>query len=176
MNSSTQIDLIPIGHISKTHGKQGSLQMQPTRDYWSEMDLLPAFVFLRIDSLPVPFRLIEAREKGQDYIISLEGINDETRAQQLCGCEVLMERDELGALEDEEGRIYLEDLIGYQAWDQETPIGTVSNIDESTENTLFVISRSNGDEALIPAHEDFILSIDEEAHQIVFDLPEGLID
>lgn len=54
-------------------------------------------------------------------------------------------------------------------------IGTVTDVDTSTVNTLFVIERED-EELLIPAQEEFILEIDRENKTIAMQLPEGLLD
>jgi 16S rRNA processing protein RimM len=41
-------------------------------------------------------------------------------------------------------------------------------------NTLFVVEGEN-DETLIPAQEEFIVNIDHENKEIIFELPEGLV-
>ena len=54
-------------------------------------------------------------------------------------------------------------------------IGTVSSVDDSTENVLLVINDEKGEELLIPAVESFIKDIDMEERKIRVELPEGLI-
>ena len=64
---------------------------------------------------------------------------------------------------------------GYTAVDENLgELGEITDIDESTINTLFVIE-SDGEEILVPAQEEFILGIDRENREIFFNLPEGLV-
>ena len=67
-------------------------------------------------------------------------------------------------------------FIGFQVFDKDGKlIGTIKDIDESTENVLFIIH--NGEkEILIPVSEDYILHIDEKQKSIHMDLPEGLLE
>ena len=53
-------------------------------------------------------------------------------------------------------------------------LGEITDIDESTINTLFVID-NDGEEILVPAQEEFIIGIDQENREILFNLPEGLV-
>ena len=55
-------------------------------------------------------------------------------------------------------------------------VGTITDIDDSTENWLFILQQENGKEVMIPAHEDFITEIRQEEKVIVVDLPIGLIE
>ncbi len=56
-------------------------------------------------------------------------------------------------------------------------IGTITDIDESTINTLFLLKRKENDnEIIIPASDDFITDIDSEKKILYVDLPSGLVD
>ena len=60
--------------------------------------------------------------------------------------------------------------------DTDETIGTITAIDDNTDNWLFVVERPDGSEVLIPAHEEFISSINQEDKLMVMDLPIGLLD
>ena len=49
------------------------------------------------------------------------------------------------------------------------------HIDDSTMNTLFVVDR-DASELLIPANDDFVISVDEENKIIKMDVPDGLLN
>lgn len=54
-------------------------------------------------------------------------------------------------------------------------LGEVTDVDDSTLNTLFIVDRQ-GEELLIPAQEDFIVDIDQQHKVITVDLPQGLLN
>jgi 16S rRNA processing protein RimM len=54
-------------------------------------------------------------------------------------------------------------------------LGEIVAIDDQTENVLFIVDR-DGEELLIPAADDLILEIDDEAQTIRMDLPAGLVN
>ena len=60
--------------------------------------------------------------------------------------------------------------------DNGTPIGTITDIDDKTDNWLFIVTRPDGNEVLIPAHEEFIAEIRQEEKTMVMDLPIGLLE
>ena len=60
--------------------------------------------------------------------------------------------------------------------DDGQPIGTITDIDDQTDNWLFIVRRPDGTEALIPAHEEFIADIKKEEKTMLMDLPLGLLD
>ena len=43
-------------------------------------------------------------------------------------------------------------------------------------NVLFIIEREDGEELMLPAHEEFILDIDRKKKTMKVDIPEGLLD
>ena len=55
-------------------------------------------------------------------------------------------------------------------------MGEITDIDDKTDNWLFVVERDNGDEALVPAQESFIVDINHEKRTMTMDLPIGLLD
>ena len=73
-----------------------------------------------------------------------------------------------------DGRVYLEDLVGLEASVGDAYGGVIEEFIDG-ENPLFK-AEIGGREVWIPAVEEFITDIDEEAHTIEFDLPDGLLD
>ena len=53
---------------------------------------------------------------------------------------------------------------------------TLSYVDDATENVLFGVEKPDGNEVLIPASDEFIISVDAENRKIRVSLPEGLLD
>ena len=53
-------------------------------------------------------------------------------------------------------------------------MGEVTEVDNSTINTLFVVDRQ-GEELLIPAQEELIVDLDRKHRVITVDLPEGML-
>lgn len=162
-------EVIRVGYFSRTHGKQGNLQCQVEHDLIADAD--PTFVVLRLDGILTPFRLEDWREKNQEsYILTLQDVDTEEKAQRLVGTEVnLLRRD---ITEHTEEAITMTDLIGFQVFDQTVGfIGTIEDVDESTINTLLQLT---GD-VVIPLHEDFVTDIDYTTRKLTLDLPEGLV-
>jgi ribosomal 30S subunit maturation factor RimM len=52
----------------------------------------------------------------------------------------------------------------------------ISEVDQTTENTLLVIDRKDEDELLIPFGLDYIQAVDHKKKTISVKLPEGLLD
>jgi ribosomal 30S subunit maturation factor RimM len=114
---------------------------------------LPPFVFVRRDGLFVPFRSEDISE--------------------LMGEEGFVLRSDIQ--EEEDGLMTWQDLVGYIIVDQQADgewkkVGVIAEVDESTINTLATLE----DGRMVPLHEDFILEIDEDAHELRVNLPFAL--
>ena len=158
-------DLIAIGTMRRPHGHRGEIQCQMQNDYWDQAN--PEFLFLQLDRLYVPFRVMDWRGKGADTLIfTLSGIESEPEAARLVGAPAFMRRADLTA--EAEEQIAWSDLVGYRVIDRESGLlGTVAEVDEQTINTLLTLD----DGRMMPIHEDFILSIDTRAHELHVNLP-----
>lgn len=67
-------------------------------------------------------------------------------------------------------------LIGYMAYDVTLgELGEITGILDIAKNPLFEI-KSGEAEFLIPITDDFIQGMDDKKREILFDLPEGLIE
>lgn len=107
-------------------------------------------------------------------LIKLEGVDDEQQARRFTNTEVFFPKKHAEGTEDED--LTWAYFTGFIIKDvKEGKIGKVTDVDDSTINTLFVVDR-DGKELLIPAQEDFIVNLDREARIITMDLPSGLIE
>jgi len=155
-------EIIPIGTLTRTHGKAGEVQCHTSNAYWDESEA--QFIILMTDGIPVPFRVLDWRSKGDDLLFTLQGIDSESKALRVVGSEVYMLRTDVVA-QGEHGILTWTDLIGY------TINGcTIADIDDTTTNVLAQLQ----DGRLVPLHEDLIISIDHDQHTIVMNLPQGL--
>ena len=54
-------------------------------------------------------------------------------------------------------------------------LGEIVAVDDSTMNVLFALEK-DGEELLLPAHEEFILQLDKKQRLLTVQVPEGLIE
>lgn len=161
----TNQQVLPIGRITRTHGKRGELQCLTSNEYWDNADA--TFLILSINNIFVPFRVLDWRGKGSDSLIfQLDHITDEQTAQALVGCQAYMLTTDISP-EDEILPTW-QSLNGYRVLDTDQgELGTIIHVDESTINTLVTLDN----DLLIPLHEDFIIDINPMAQQITICLP-----
>jgi len=163
-----------VGEIVKTHGIQGEMTLR-LFDGLTIDSINAEFLFLDIDGGLVPFFLEEAREKNQnDVLIKLEGLGDEKLAARYINSQVYVPGSDDEKNEAEQFSTH--QLIGYKAYDVTLgELGEIVGIMDISKNPLFEVKRGE-QEILIPITDDFIQGLDDKKREILFNLPEGLID
>ena len=58
--------------------------------------------------------------------------------------------------------------------ENQTDLGEIVAVDDSTMNVLFAIEK-DGEELLLPAHEEFICKLDKKKRLLTVDVPDGLL-
>jgi len=161
--------------MGKAHGLKGEINFQFTDDVWDRAD--SDYIICEVDGILVPFFIEEYRFRSDSTaIMKLEDIDSIEQAQMLVNSPVFIEKkyqEELG--EDE---VSLHYFIGFKMLDGDDgkDIGTIIDIDDQTDNWLFIVERPDGTEVMIPAHEEFIAEIRQEDKTMVMDLPLGLLE
>ena len=165
-------DVFRIGVLTKPHGVKGELSMQFTDDVFDRVDA--DYLVLDIDGIMVPFFIEEYRFKNDStLLITFEDIDTAEKAALYAGVEVYFPHSLVDDVAPEE--MSLSYFVGFEAFDTaKRRLGKVSAIDDSTANVLFVID-TDGDELLIPAHDDLIADIDMKGRRLTFSLPEGMV-
>lgn len=159
-----------IGRLGKTHGVKGEISFLFDDDVFDRVDA--DYLILKVDGLLVPFFIEEYRFRSEtNAIVKFEDIDTQERARELTGCEVFFPR----ALAETSGdSLSWAAIAGFDIIDADSSkvIGRITSVDDSTINILFCLE----DGRLIPASEEFITAIDQQAHTITMHLPEGLLD
>lgn len=168
-------DITPVGTFQRTHALKGELNARLDIDGEFAGEGYPLVV--EIDGLPVPFYAESVRPKGAStWLIKLDGIDSEEEARLMVNKTIYAFKDQVSEFAGEEIS-FLDDMKGYGMVDKNIGhIGVLEEVDDSTDNPLFVVRDDDGEEILIPLHEDFIEEIDDDNKVIHLDLPAGLLD
>lgn len=161
--------------MGKAHGLKGEINFQFTDDVWDRTDC--NYLICEVDGILVPFFIEEYRFRSDTTaILKLEDMNSIEAVQMLVNSPVYLEKKYQEELNDDE--VSLSYFIGFKMIDSDNnqEIGTIVAIDDKTENWLFIVEREDGNEVMIPAHEEFISEIKQEEKTMVMDLPLGLLD
>ena len=166
-------DVYRIGIINKPHGVHGELLFTFDDDIFDRVEA--DYIICMMDGILVPFFFESYRFRSDTTaLIKLEGIDTEQQARRMTNVEVFFPKDHAEELEDNE--LTWNYFVGFLINDvNKGDIGKVTDVDDSTINTLFVVDYK-GTEILIPAQEDFIVDLDREKRVITMQIPEGLLD
>ncbi|MDR0370666.1 MAG: ribosome maturation factor RimM [Prevotellaceae bacterium] len=167
-------DVFPTGKIIKPHGIEGEMLFEFKTAVFDTENA--EYLLFDMDGILVPFFIESYRfisEKAA--LMHLEDVDTDEKARIFSGKTVYLPNDFLEKIHPEDvGADY---FIGFDIADEYgRKLGTVIEIDESTQNMLFVLRTENGSELLIPANDDLVRKIDHDNSMLYLKLPEGLLD
>ena len=157
--------MLQIAKVLKSNGTDGGLLIGALGIELEELDTKEP-VFIEFDGLPVPFFIESIQGKGtKKAIIHLTDICNLKDAEEVVGKAIFADYE----FEDEEE----ESFIGWTIFNEDEKVGVVTDIEPIPGNLCLYVETADG-EAMIPLHEDFVVSADEERKELVLSLPEGL--
>ncbi len=169
-----QSAFVKAGILGKPHGVSGetTVRLLPGMESYQ---LFPTYVYILISGGLVPYRVEACRYKSDEVLlVKLPLLDTQEKIRALLNCDVFLAPEEMEqTVPSSDG---INPLIGYGVTDVNLGfVGTISDIQEITGNPLFVVTGKMG-EVLIPATDDFVVAIDDEAKLIRVDTPEGLLE
>lgn len=173
-------DLALIGKINKTHGIKGELSVSVFDDGVADALTEDSCLIMDMDGIFTPFFVKSVRPRSSEaLLVSFDGCADQREVAAWVGKDVYMERSRMPESANQENAdgegLYAGQLIGYEARDeQDEVIGEIIDMDDSTENVLFVIKGAEKT-IFVPIVDEFIAEIDPDNSVIRFDLPEGML-
>lgn len=156
---------IEAGKIVNTHGVKGEVKIQVWLD---SPEFLKKFKTVYIDNKAV--KLLSGRVHKGFLIAVLEGVEDVNSAMSLKNKTVYIDR---GDAKLPKGAYFLQDIIGAQVVTEDGgTVGTLEDILETPASQIYVVRGET--EHLIPAVDEFILSVDAENAVVTVRLIEGM--
>lgn len=171
--------LIEVGHILKTHGLKGELNVAIEDPVFDDVKKCDYFV-CNMEGIFVPFFIESYRWRGDGAILlQLEDIETQEKAAAFCGKSLYFDRKCFTKKEAEEYDAGQEEelgLCGYHVSDAHLgDLGEIIDIDDQTANILFIVNH-DGEELLLPAADELIVEVNVEARIVHMDLPTGLVN
>lgn len=158
--------MLQIAQVLKSNGTDGEILLG-FRGFGPEDIDVEEPVFIYFDGLPVPFFFRSFTRRGLSKALArLTGVNCLKDAEELAGRAVYIDCEE----EDEE-----EDFTGWTVMDEHGHrAGVISGMEYIPGNTCIYVDTESG-QAMLPLHEELILSADEESMTLCMSIPEGLL-
>lgn len=165
-------DCYQIGHVIKTHGLKGEVQLFFDVDNPLEYKNLESVLVQQNNSL-VPFFIEHIQINPTKAITKFEEIDDVEEAKALVACQLYLPLNNLPELEN--GEYYLHQLVDMELFDKGKLLGKVKELFEIGPQELISVIHQ-GKEILIPLTDEIIKKVDIEANIIEAEIPEGLVD
>ena len=167
-------EVFKIGVFNKPHGVKGELCFSFTDDIFDRVD--GEYLICLLDGILVPFFIEEYRFRSEtSALVKLENVDTAEQARKFTNVEVYFP---LKFVEEDDS----DDIptwgyfVGFQVKDiHHGDLGEIVAVDDSTMNVLFSIERPDGEEILLPAHEEFIVKLEKKKRRLTVEVPEGLL-
>ena len=158
--------MLQVAKVLKSNGVDGGILISAPQ--FDPQDFSEP-VFIVFDGLPVPFFILSASQKGSlKYIVHLNDVETLEDAEELIGKDIYIEAEDMEQVR--------EDFSGWKVLDNGVEIGTASDFEPIPGNPCLYVTLSDGKEAMIPLHEDFILKADSKRKELNLNLPCGILE
>lgn len=163
-----------IGRFNKPHGVKGEISFTFTDDIFDRVEC--DYWVCLLDGIFVPFFIEEYRFRSDTTaLVKLEGVDTAEKARMFTHVDVYFPKEYVDEEEGSESIPTWNYFVGFRVTDVDHgELGEIVAVDDSTINILFVIEK-DGEEWLLPAHEEFILCVDKKKHRLTVKVPDGLI-
>ncbi|MBQ8888038.1 MAG: 16S rRNA processing protein RimM [Bacteroidaceae bacterium] len=167
-------EVFKIGVFNKPHGVKGELSFTFTDDIFDRVDC-EYFVCL-LDGIFVPFFIEEYRFRSDTTaLVKLERVDTAEAARKFTNVEVYFPV-KFAEEDDSEDIPTWNYFVGFKVKDiHHGDLGEIVAVDDSTMNVFFSIEQKDGEELLLPAHEEFMVKIEKKKRLLTVEIPEGLL-
>ena len=161
-----------VGNIVNTQGIKGEVRVMPTVDDVARFKLLDHIFVDRKGNIK-EYEVENVRFHKQFVLLKLKGVDDMNTAETLKGTVVKITEDM--AVPCEEDEYYIKDLYDMKVDTVDgEELGVISDVIFTGANDVYAVKNTSGNEILIPAIKDCIISVDVENNLMTVKLLEGL--
>lgn len=174
--SGAKSELLRVARVLKSNGTEGEILIG-FREISPEDLNQKEPVFIAFDGLPVPFFIESFLKKGTNRaLVHLTGVKNLEDAEELVGKDIFSRPSGVNDYEAPDDGLTVDDLIGWTLLDADNKsVGEITDYEDIPGNTCLYVETKDG-QAMIPLHEDLILSVNEDSKVISVAIPEGLLD
>lgn len=156
-----------IGKLQRTHGVKGEIIMEVLTDFPEK--IMPGNI-VYIGSKQQAYEVNSVRSAADKLLISFKGFTDCDQVSILRNQTVSIKTEDANQLP--EGEFYHHEIIGMTVVEEDGKlVGTIGEILVTGANDVYIITKENGEELLLPAIRDAVRSIDRNSRKMVVRLP-----
>ena len=161
-----------VGYLRRAHGVRGEMVMEVQTDF---PERLKAKVKIFVGEHYQPMNISSARNHSEGLLIKLDGVDTPEDAARYRNQLVYVMAADRPSLPN--GQFYIHELIGFDVVDEDQEsIGVLSEIMQTGANDVYVVTRPDSSEVLLPVIPSVVLNIDAERRLIRVHLLDGLIE
>jgi 16S rRNA processing protein RimM len=160
-SSTSSSDSLEVGRVGRPHGLDGSFHVTRPR-----AELLPAGAAVTVAG--AVREIVRRAGTDQRPILRLEGCKTREAAEALRGEALLVARDAVPALGEDEW--WPEELEGCRVRDGDRTVGVVVGVRPLPSCEALEVAREGGGELLVPLVRDAVRSVDVERREIDVDM------
>jgi 16S rRNA processing protein RimM len=165
-------DYLIVGYLRRAHGVRGEMVMEIHTDFPERLKP-ETKVFVGKDYQPMT--IATARNHSEGLLIKLNGIDAPEEAARYRNQLVYVTAADRPPLP--KGQFYVHELIGFEVVDEEDGlIGKLTEILQTGANDVYVVTRPDASEVLLPVIPSVVLEIDADRRLIRVHLLDGLIE
>ena len=166
-------DYYHIGRIAATHGLTGEVVLEHALGKKTDLKGLETLFIEEGKGTFLPYFVESSKTKNETEVyVKLEGYNTKEGSKRLIRREVWLLKADFEKFVAKSSPI---GLLGYIMLEGKDEIGEIVEVIEQPMQVLCKII-INGNEALIPIHQQSLQKIDHKKRQVTVDLPDGLLD
>jgi 16S rRNA processing protein RimM len=167
-------DKLRVGVYTNTHGVHGEIKVYPTTDDVKRFKKgLP--LYLDTGKQEIPLKVERVKYFKNMVILKFEGIDSINDIERYKGHDLLVSREHAVPLAEDE--YFICDAIGSDVVDENgVKLGVLKDVMQTGANDVFVITLTNGKEALFPVIPDCVKDVDTDAKKITVHVMKGLLD
>jgi len=171
----TAEDLVVVGRLARPHGLRGEMSVEVLTDFPDRF--VPGLALVAFDARGEgrrPLVVATVRAAGDRLLVSFEGIEDRSGAEELRGLELSVPRG--SEVPRPDGFVYHFDVEGCRAVDRAgNDLGVVTALVDVAGRSLLEVATPRG-ERQVPFVEPIVVSVDVGRKVVVLDPPAGLLD
>jgi len=165
-----------VGCIVGMHGLRGEIKVELYTDF---PERFAAGVTVLVGGDLTEVELVAVRPHKNQLLMQLAGVADRTAAERLRGLWLFVPEDD--AAELEEGVYWIHDIIGLQVLQEDgRHLGDVVDVFATGANDVYVVrpaeAQNRGQDILLPAIPEVVLTVDLAQRKMTVHLPDGLIE
>lgn len=161
------MELIEVGQIVNTHGIRGEIKINPWTD--DIENLLDLDVFYDKDGRAL--KVENSKVHKNVLIVKFKEISTMNDAEKLKGKTIFTEKVPLP-----EGRYYIKDLIGLSVFEENSLLGTLTDVFNTGANDIYEVRTNDKKHIYLPVIEGVIGDVDLENKKMYVKIPDGLLD